>query len=144
MSRFIVASVVPILHHRRVVKGFLKTALAAAVLLSASPTQNIAGAAEKLELRVSPSVSMAPASVVVRAIVEHHADNRELEIVADSSDFYRRSVVELDGEQAPKTTELKLIDIPGGEYQVTATLLTAHGERTTVRKSITVMAMGVR
>ena len=87
---------------------------------------------------------MAPASVVVRAIVEHRADNRELEIVADSSDFYRRSVVDLDGEQAPKTTELKLIDIPGGEYEVTATLLTAHGERTTVRKSIVVMAMNVK
>jgi len=87
---------------------------------------------------------MAPASVMVRATVQHDADNRELEIVADSSDFYRRSVVDLDGEQAPKTTELKLIDIPGGEYEITATLLTAHGERTTVRRSIMVMSLGAK
>jgi len=123
------------------VKRFVSTAFAVVTILSASQMRDVGHAAEKLELRVSPSVSMAPASVVVRATVEHDADNRELEIVADSSDFYRRSVVDLDGEQAPKTTELKLIDIPGGEYEVTATLRTAHGERTTVRKSIMEMSM---
>jgi len=132
--------VVLILHHRLLVKLFLKTAFAAG-LLFASPAQHLTRAADKLELRVSPSVSMAPASVVVRATVEHDADNRELEIVADSLDFYRRTVVDLDGEQAPKTTELRLIDIPGGEYEVTATLLDARGQKTTVRKSIVVMAM---
>ena len=87
---------------------------------------------------------MAPASVLVRATVQHDADNRELEIVADSSDFYRRSVVDLDGEQAPKTTELKLIDIPGGEYEITATLLNVHGERTVARRSIMVTSLGPR
>ena len=106
--------------------------------------RHVAQAAEKLELHVSPAVSMAPASVIVRATVEHNSDNRELEIVADSSEFYRRSVVELDGEQAPKTTELRLLDIPGGEYEVTATLLTAQGTRTTVRKSIMVMSIGAK
>jgi hypothetical protein len=86
---------------------------------------------------------VAPASVVVRAIVEHDADNRQLEIVADSLDFYRRTVVELDGEEAPKTTELKLIDIPGGEYEVTATLYTVHGTRMTVRRSVMVKSQSL-
>src|SRR5204862_4761980 len=121
---------------KRLVK--VAVAVAAAALLIAGQTRHVASAADKLELRVSPAVSMAPASVMVRATVEHDAENRELEIVADSANFYRRSVVELDGEQAPKTTELRLIDIPGGEYEVTATLLNAHGSRTTVRKSIMV------
>jgi hypothetical protein len=124
------------------VKGLAKAAVAAAALLIASQTRHVARAADKLELHVSPAVSMAPASVMVRATVEHDAENRELEIVADSSDFYRRSVVELDGELAPKTTELRLIDIPGGEYELTATLLNARGDRTTVRKSIMVMSLG--
>jgi hypothetical protein len=131
--------VVLILHQHEAVKRFVSTAFAAAVLLIASHTHHVVRAADKLELRVSPAVSMAPASVNVRAIVEHDADNRVLEIVADSSDFYRRSVVELDGERAPKTTELKLVDIPGGTYLVTATLVTAHGDRTTVRREIVVM-----
>jgi len=115
----------------------------AIVLLTASQTQHT-GALERLDLRVSPAISLAPASVVVRAFVEHDAQNRELEIIADSSEFYRRTVVELDGEQAPKTTELKLIDIPGGEYEITATLYTAHGDRTSVRRAIMVMSQPVK
>jgi len=121
------------------VKRFVNISFVAIVLLTASQTQH-ARALEKLDLRVSPAISLAPASVVVRAIVEHDSQNRELEIVADSSEFYRRTVVDLDGEQAPKTTELKLIDIPGGEYEITATLYTERGVRTSVRRAIMVMS----
>lgn len=119
-------------------------AFAAAVLLTAGQLRGTTHAADRLELRVTPSVSLAPASVIVRAIVEQAADNRELEIVAESLDFYRRSVVDLDGDQAPKTTELRLVDIPGGEYEVTAILYGADGDKTTVRKSIMVMSQPLR
>jgi hypothetical protein len=122
------------------VKRFVNVLIAAAVLLTTGQVLRVVHAAERLDLHVSPSVSVAPASVVVRAIVEHDPENRELEIVADSLDFYRRTVVELDGEQAPKTTELKLIDIPGGEYEVTATLTTSHGNKMSVRRSVMVMS----
>ena len=134
---------VPILHRAIAVKRFVNISFVAIVLLTASQTQH-PRALEKLDLRVSPAISLAPASVVVRAIVEHDSQNRELEIVADSSEFYRRTVVELDGEQAPKTTELKLIDIPGGEYEITATLYTERGVRTSVRRAIMVMSQPVR
>ncbi len=126
-------------------KRFLNALAAATVLLTAAPSPPvIVHASEKLELHVTPTVSLAPASVVVKAIVEHDANNRELEIVADSTAFYRRTVVELDGDHAPRTTELRLIDIPGGEYEVTATLYSASGDRTVVRKSITVMPQTIR
>ena len=131
---------VPILQRHRVVKQFVNALVAAAVLLTAGPMRHVVHAADRLDLRVTPTVSLAPASVVVRAIVEHDSQNRVLEIVADSLDFYRRTVVDLDGEQAPKTTELKLNDIPGGEYNVSATLTTAHGVKMTVRRSVTVIA----
>jgi hypothetical protein len=98
-------------------------------------------ALEKLQLQISPTVSTAPASVIVRALVEHDAENRQLEIVADSTDFYRRTVVDLDGEQAPKVNELRLIDIPGGEYDVTATLYDSRGVRTAVRRTLMVMPL---
>jgi hypothetical protein len=126
------------------VKRFVNALLAVAVLLTGGQIRRVVHAAERLDLRVSPTVSMAPASVIVRAIVEHDAENRELEIVADSLDFYRRTVVELDGEEAPKTTELKLVDIPRGEYEVSATLYTAHGTRMTVRRSVMVMAQSLK
>ena len=112
--------------------------LTAAAILTAGHTQG--NAQDKLQLQLSPAVSMAPAYVVVRAIVEHDADNRMLELVADSESFYRRSVVDLDGDRAPKVNELKLIDIPGGEYEVTATLYDMHGERTVVRRTLMVSA----
>jgi hypothetical protein len=133
-------TVVLILQLRRFVKRFLSALVVIVGLLTTSHVLRVVHAAERLDLRVSPSVSIAPAQVVVRAIVEHDPENRELEIVADSLDFYRRTVVDLDGEQAPKTTELRLLDIPGGEYNVSATLTTVHGAKMTVRRSVTVMA----
>ena len=131
------------MHRHAIVKRFVIGSLALAAILSVSQTQT-ASADAKLELQLSRAVSMAPAYVVVRAIVEHNADNRELEIVADSPSFYRRTVLDLDGEMAPKVNELKLVDIPGGEYEITATLYDAHGQRTTARRSLMVMSMGDR
>ena len=125
-------------------KRWVIGSITVATLLTSSHRDNTLAAAEKLQLRLSPSVSMAPASVIVRATVEHDADNRMLEFVADSDSFYRRSVIELDGEQAPKVNELRLIDIPGGEYEVTVTLFDAHGSRTVARRSLTVMSLGNR
>ena len=121
-------------------KRLLNVLIVVAGLLTAGQVLRVVHAAERLDLKVSPTVSIAPAQVSVRAIVERDSENRELEIVADSLDFYRRTVVELDGERAPKTTELKLLDIPGGEYNVSATLTTMHGDKLTVRRSVTVMS----
>ena len=120
------------------VKPFLVLGAAIATILTVGHTRGIAS--EKLQLTVNPAVSMAPAYVVVRAIVEHDAENRQLEIVADSESFYRRTVVDLDGAQAPKINELKLIDVHGGEYEVTATLYDSRGAHTTSRRSIMVMS----
>jgi len=115
-------------------------ALTAAAILSAGRTSG--SAAERLQLLLSPSISMAPAYVMVRAIVEHDADNRAIEIVADSESFYRRSVVELDGDRAPKVNDLMLKGIPGGTYEVSATLYDSQGARTVVRRTLLVTASG--
>ena len=130
------------MHQTIGVKRFLLAGLTAATVLTVGQTQG--SALDRLQLQVTPAVSMAPAYVVVRAIVEHDANNRELEIVADSENFYRRTVIDLDGAQAPKVNELKLVDIPGGEYEVTATLYDMNGERTLARRSIMVMSLGSR
>ena len=63
-------------------------------------------AGEKLTLKVTPNVSSAPSTVVVRATVARHAGNRALHIEADSGAFYRSSEVQLDGEHAPLVTEV--------------------------------------
>ena len=103
----------------------------------AHPTTLNAG--DKLSLRVSPSVSNAPAEVVVTATVERDADNRSIEIAAESDDFFRSSLITLEGDQAPRTTQLHLKNLPGGEYTVMVVLHGSHGERTLARRTIVVM-----
>jgi hypothetical protein len=87
------------------------------------------GANESIAIRVSPSVSFAPANLTVRTIVDPDAANRAMEIVADSADFYRSSAVPLDGDHAPKTALFEFRSLPPGEYRVTAVVLGADGRR---------------
>src|SRR5207247_7752022 len=74
------------------------------------------GANERISMRVSPEVSFAPANLSVRTTVEAHPDNRWIEIIAESDDFYRSSEMQLDGEHAPRTTIFASGSLPGGTY----------------------------
>src|SRR3954467_12660498 len=51
------------------------------------------GAGERITMQVSPRVSLAPANLVVRTMIEANESNRALEIVAESGDFYRSSQI---------------------------------------------------
>jgi hypothetical protein len=95
---------------------------------------------EKLLLRVTPNVSSAPSTVVVKATVARNADNRWLHIEADSGAFYRSSEVQLDGDKAPLVTEIRLNNLPGGEYTVIAVLRNNLGEETIVRRTALVLS----
>jgi hypothetical protein len=107
-----------------------------AILLAAAAT----GAGEKLALRVTPNVSNAPSTVIVRATVARNSDNRWLVIVADSGEFFRSSEIQLDGDHAPAVTEVRLPDLPGGEYTVAAVLRNNIGEQTVVRRTVLVLS----
>jgi hypothetical protein len=101
------------------------------------------GAGERLTLRVSPSVSFAPANLVVRAVIEADAANRGVEIVAESLDFYRASEIQLDGERAPRTNTFEFRSLPSGTYLVAARLLGADGQiRALVRSQVDVIESG--
>ena len=73
-------------------------------------------------MKVFPEVAFAPADLVVRASIEANAENRAIEVVLDSPDFYRSSLIELEGERAPRTTVFELRNLPGGRYVVTTRL----------------------
>ena len=94
------------------------------LVASASPL----GAGETMTIKVSPSVALAPATLFVRASVESNADNRAIEVVVDSPDFYRSSRIELEGADAPRTTVFELRNLPGGRYVVTTRLLGTSGK----------------
>jgi hypothetical protein len=101
------------------------------------------GAGEKMTVRVSPAVAFAPANLIVRAHIEADAQNRAVEIVAESTEFYRSSEIQLDGENAPRTNTFEFRSLPPGNYEVSATLLGPGGSpRASVRQSINVIATG--
>lgn len=98
-----------------------------------------AAAGEPLNLRIRPSVAFAPAIVRVQVIVPPDAENRSLEVIADSPDFYRSSQVPLEGEQAAKTTIIEFRDLPIGTYEVTAVLDGPSGRRGMAKQMVTVV-----
>jgi hypothetical protein len=112
----------------------------ATALLCAAPGSAADG---RLRIEVSPRISQAPAQVRIRAIVTPSAENRGLRIVADSGDFFRSSYLPLDGAAAAPITETSFKNLPGGEYEVTVTLVDSQGHATNVdRRTIMVTAAG--
>jgi len=82
---------------------------------------------DELSLQVMPNVGVAPAALRVRAIVVPDSRNREIELTADSGNFYESSRRELDGEFAPKISELTLRDLPIGDYDIVVRLFDEDG-----------------
>jgi hypothetical protein len=107
-------------------------------LLGLAPGLN---ATERLTMVVSPSKAMAPATIRVRLGVAPAAENRVLDVVADSGDFYRSSQIPLDGERAPHTIVVEFLNLPGGAYVVNGTLRDASGHRNgSVFEAVTVIS----
>jgi len=101
------------------------------------------GAGERITVKVSPAVAFAPANLVVRTMIEADQDNRAVEIVAESADFYRSSQIQLEGDKAPRTTNFEFRSLPPGTYEVRALLIGTGGEqRAFARQMINVIASG--
>jgi hypothetical protein len=101
------------------------------------------GAGERITLKVSPAVAFAPANLVVRTTVEADADNRAIEIVAESAEFYRSSEIQLEGDKAARTNTFEFRSLPPGTYEVRAMLYGTSGQpRASVRQQVNVIASG--
>jgi len=113
------------------------------LLLFSSALPLGAGTREPLAVRVSPAVSFAPANLIVRATIEADAGNRSMEIIAESSEFYRSSEIQLDGDNAPRTNTFEFRSLPSGTYEVKAILYGADGQpRAQARQQVNVIANG--
>ena len=98
-------------------------------------TATLGAAGEPVSVRVNPSVAIAPTMLAISVNVAPQAANRALEIVVDSSDFYRLSRVQLEGDKGPVVNTLKIDRVPAGDYEVTATVIGADGRRGTVARA---------
>lgn len=98
---------------------------------------------DRLRIEVTPRISQAPAQVRIRAIVTPSAENRGLRVTADSGEFFRSSYLPLDGADAAPITDTSFKNLPGGEYQVSVTLVDSQGHATYVdRRTIMVTTAG--
>jgi hypothetical protein len=64
----------------------------------------------------------------VTVTVEPDANNRELELVADSGLFYTSSTVQLYGNEAPRLQQFTLKELPAGTYEVSARVVQRNGD----------------
>jgi hypothetical protein len=94
-------------------------------LLAAAP----AAEGKRLVVRVSPRVAFAPARLVVDAVAEQDPANRALQIEVDSPEYHRSSRIQLDGDDAARTTTVRYDGVPGGMYEVRATLFGSDGQQ---------------
>jgi hypothetical protein len=79
----------------------------------------------------------------VHVLVEPNDVNRTLEVVADSSNFYRSSRVTLERERSARGFSFKLRGVPSGEYELRCALMDAGGQvRAESRKTVTVLDSG--
>ena len=76
---------------------------------------------------VSPHFGREPAIVRIDAFVEPGAGNRALEVVVDSSTYYRRSTIELHGADAPRSHQVVFRSVPSGAHDVRVTLTGTSG-----------------
>lgn len=80
---------------------------------------------DRLRVDVYPSYAHAPAVVRIQAHVAPDADNRALEIGADSGSYFRATTIELTGTDDPRAHTVEFRGLPAGEYDVQVLLRTA-------------------
>ena len=108
------------------------------LLLATSPAAN---GDEQLTVQVSPARSFAPSTLRIHVRIEPSSENRSLLIVADSGEYYRSSVIPLEGADAPATFTLSYRDVPGGYYRVHCVLVDGAGrERAVARAMLSVIS----
>jgi hypothetical protein len=116
-----------------------RTWFAALLLTAALPLE----ANEAITMTVSPRHSIGPTNLSVRLRIQPDADNRVLQVVADSGGFYRSSEISLDGERSARSAVVEFPNVPSGEYEVYGVLLDAAGrERGRVHETASVFGMG--
>src|SRR5437762_12150175 len=91
-------------------------AILCALMLTASGLS--VGAGERFTMKASSEVSFATAHLTVRTTVEPDPDNRALEIVIDSPDFYPSSLIQLEDGGAPSTSIIEFRSVPGGRFEL--------------------------
>ena len=86
---------------------------------------------EPLTLSATPVQSVTP-YIRIGAAFEPDSANRMLTITADGAGTHRSNEIPLNLENSPTIAEVIFLDMPGGRYDVSASLVHASGHRRAV------------
>jgi hypothetical protein len=81
-------------------------------------TATPAAASDALEIQLSGHILPAPGALRVTIFVEKDDAHRWLRVVADSPQFFRSSVIQLDGARSPRTHYINYRNLPEGDYSI--------------------------
>ena len=105
--------------------------------MSADAVARVRADDRPLQAMVTPRLARAPAVVRILVIVQPAEENRGLMLVLDSGEYFRSSVVPIDGDRAPRVHQAEFRAVPAGDHQVRVVLLDRRGqERATVQDAV--------
>ena len=94
---------------------------------------------EAVSITVRPAVASWGGSAQLKVLVARDENNRLLKWEVDGPNYYRSSAVQLDGASAPRSYVFVVRDLPGGEFEVRATLKRMDRSTAVDRSSIRVV-----
>jgi hypothetical protein len=122
------------------VKGRLIVLTAA--LVGTAALQGIAG--EIVEIRLRGHYFAEPATVQVTVAVEPDEANRVLRVEADGDRLYRSTEVELSGDTDKRLHTIEFKNLPAGEYELRAEVLSSDKVRGMASQELFVSGLGAR
>ena len=113
------------------------------ILVLATAVGILAGATisadEAISIAIRPSVTNYGGSAQLKVLVARDEKNRALTWEIDGPSYYRSSAMDLDGASAPRSYFFVMRNMPGGEFEVRATLRRADNSTVTDRSTIRVV-----
>ena len=113
--------------------------LAALVVLGMIAQDRPLRGADALDLRISPRVAHAPATIRITVEIEPESSNRYAVVEADGERFSRSSMIPLEGSDSPRTHDVQYRGLPEGQYVIGVTLFSPTGVRAVARRDLLVV-----
>jgi hypothetical protein len=95
-------------------------------------------AVDPLDVRISPRVAHAPATVQITVAIEPESSNRYAVIEAEGELFSRSSMIQLEGAESPRIHDIQYRGLPAGHYVVGVTLFSSTDVRAVERRDVIV------
>jgi hypothetical protein len=94
---------------------------------------------EAISIAVRPSVTTYGGSAQLKVLVARDGKNRTLKWEVDGPNYYRSSEIDLDGASAPRSYFFLMRDLPGGEFEVRATVRRSDNSTVVDRSALRVI-----